>query len=236
MDRAGYLTHLRRDLAAFEACLGGDLAAPVAHCGDWTLYDLADHLGGQNLWVAAAVTERRGDFEAAPAPRDPAALAAWLSETGAVLLAALDADPGTPAWTIAPPPTVGFWQRRRCMETLIHRWDAEHAVGTGGFLDPALAGDGVAEVVDTMLPRQIRLGRTGPPPHTIRLAATDTRSSWLLSPGGPAGPGDPVATIQGPAADLLLLLWGRMDADDPAISWDGDREQGRAALNGALVP
>src|ERR1700729_4316861 len=116
MDRAGYLTHLRRDLAAFEACLGGDLAAPVAHCGDWTLYDLADHLGGQNLWVAAAVTERRGDSEAAPAPRDPAALAAWLSETRAVLLAPLDTEPDTPAWTIAPPATAGFWQRPRGLE------------------------------------------------------------------------------------------------------------------------
>jgi uncharacterized protein (TIGR03083 family) len=231
MDHAGYVAHLRRDLDAFGECLGGDLSAPVAHCGDWTLYDLADHLGGGNLWAAAAVTERRGDFEPDPAPRDPAALAAWLSETAAVLLAALDADPAAPAWTLAPPPTVGFWQRRRCMETLIHRWDAEHALGAGGFIAPALADDGVAEVVDTMLPRQIRLGRTGPLPHPVRLEATDTRSNWLLG-----GPGDPVATIRGTAADLLLLLWGRLDADDPAVGWHGDRERGRAALSGALVP
>ena len=234
MDSAGYLAHLRRDLDAFRGCLGGDLSAPVAACGDWTLYDLADHLGGGNLWAAAAVTERRGDFEASPAPRGRAALAAWLSETGAVLLGALDAGPDTPAWTLAPPPTVGFWQRRRCMETLIHRWDAEHALGTGGFIDPALADDGVAEVVDTMLPRQIRLGRTGPPPHPVRLEAADTRSSWLL--GGADGASDPVATAAGTAADLLLLLWGRLDAGDPAIAWHGDRERGRAALGGALVP
>jgi uncharacterized protein (TIGR03083 family) len=229
MDSAGYLAHLRRDLDAFGACLGGDLSAPVEHC-DWTLYDLADHLGGGNLWAAAAVTERRGDYEAAPAPRDPAALAAWLSHTGAVLLAALDADPAAPAWTIAPPPTVGFWQRRRCLETLIHRWDAEHAAGVAGPIDPALADDGVAEVVDTMLPRQIRLGRTGPLPHAVRLTATDTGSTWVL------GPGDPVAAVSGTAAGLLLLLWGRLAADDPAIGWDGDRERGQAALSGALVP
>jgi uncharacterized protein (TIGR03083 family) len=230
MDGAGYLAHLRRELDAFGACLGGDLSAPVQHCGDWTLYDLAGHLGGQNLWAAAAVTERRGDYEADPGPREPAALAAWLAETGAVLLAALDADPDTPAWTLAPPPTVGFWQRRRCMETLVHRWDAEHAIGADGPIDPALAGDGVAEVVDTMLPRQIRLGRTGPLAHAVRLAATDTGSAWLL------GRGDPVATISGTAAELLLLLWGRLDARDPAFGWDGDRERGRAALGGALVP
>jgi hypothetical protein len=56
MDSAGYLAHLRRELGVFEACLSGDLSAPVTHCGDWTLYDLADHLGGGNLRAAAAVT------------------------------------------------------------------------------------------------------------------------------------------------------------------------------------
>ena len=56
MDSASYLDHLRRDLGTFEACLAGDLSAPVRHCGNWTLYDLADHLGQGNLWAAAGVT------------------------------------------------------------------------------------------------------------------------------------------------------------------------------------
>lgn len=228
MDSAGYLVHLRREFGAFEACLAGDLSARVEHCGDWTLYDLADHLGRDNLWAAAAVTEQRGDYEAPAAPRDPAALAEWLSRTCGVLLAALDTDPSASAWTIAPPPTVGFWQRRRCLETLVHRWDAEHALGIGGLLDPALAGDGVAEVIDTMAPRQVRLGRTSAPAHAVRLNATDTRSQWTF------GPGDPVAAISGTAENLLLLLWGRLD--DPAITWDGDRVRARAALGGSLVP
>lgn len=77
MDSASYLSHLRRELGAFEACLAGDLSARVEHCGDWTLYDLADHLGGGNLWAATAVTEQRGDYEAPAAPRDRAALAGW---------------------------------------------------------------------------------------------------------------------------------------------------------------
>jgi uncharacterized protein (TIGR03083 family) len=225
-----YLALLDRELAAFEACLGGDLSAPVEHCGDWTLYDLADHLGRQNLWAAAAVTEQRGDYEPRPAPRDPAELAAWFNGTGSVLLAALDADPSATAWTIAPPPTVGFWQRRRCHETLVHRWDAEHALGVAGPLDPALADDGVAEVIDTMTPRQVRLGRTAAPAHAVGMHATDTGSLRTL------GPGDPVAIVSGTAADLLLLLWGRLAADDPAVSWDGDRELARSVLAGALVP
>jgi len=139
MDPADYLAHLRRELGAFAECLRGDLSAPVAHCGDWTLYDLADHLGRDNLWAALAVTQKRGDYEGPAAPRDPAALVTWFSATASVLLAALDTDPSASAWTIFPPPTAGFWQRRRCLETLVHRWDAEHALGINGQLDPALA-------------------------------------------------------------------------------------------------
>ena len=62
MDSAGYLGHLRGDLGAFEECLAGDLAAPVEPCGDWTLYDLADHLGQGNMWAAVAVTAKHGDY------------------------------------------------------------------------------------------------------------------------------------------------------------------------------
>jgi len=225
-----YLAQMGRELAAFEACLGGDLSAPVEHCGDWTLYDLASHLGGGNLWAAAAVTEQRGDYQAAPAPRDPPELAAWFNGAGRVLLAALDTDPSASAGAIAPPPPVGFWQRRRCQEALVHRWDAEHALGTAGPLDPALADDGIAEVIDVMAPRQVRLGRTAALAHAVGLHATDTGSRRTL------GPGDPVATASGTAADLLLLLWGRLDAGDPAITWDGDRGLAGSVLAGALVP
>ena len=93
-----------------------------------------------------------------------------------------------------------------------------------------LAGDGVAEVIDTMAPRQVRLGRTGAPPYAVRLTATDTRASWVL------GPGDPVAALQATAADLLLLLWGRLPADHRSISWHGDREKAQTVLGGSLVP
>lgn len=230
MDPASYLAHMRREFGAFEACLAADLSAPVEHCGGWTLYDLADHLGQGNMWAAVAVTEKRGDYEAPAAPRDRAALTSWFRDTCGVLLAALDTELSTSAWTIAPPPTAGFWQRRRALETLIHRWDAEHALGVPSQLDPALAADGVAEVIDTMAPRQVRLGRTAAPPHAIRLRAGDTGSSWIL------GPGEPVATIDATAASLLLLLWGRLSADDPAITWDGDRRNAQATLSGPLVP
>lgn len=228
MDSAVYLAHLRREFRAFEACLAGDLSARVTHCGHWTLYDLADHLGQGNMWAAVAVTDKHGGYDGPAAPRDRAALTSWFRGTCGTLLAAL--DPSSSAWTIAPPPTVRFWQRRRCLETLIHRWDAEHALGAAGPVDPALAADGVAEVVDTMVPRQVRLGRTAALPHAVRLRAGDTGSSWIL------GPGEPVATMDATAATLLLVLWGRLSAEDPAVTWNGDRHKALASLVGPLVP
>jgi uncharacterized protein (TIGR03083 family) len=222
-----YSRHLRAELDAFRDCLDGDLTARVEHCGEWTLYDLANHLGGGNLWAAAGVTEQRGDHQPAPAPRDPAALRTWFTGTADTLLAALDTDPATPAWTFHPPHTVGFWQRRRCMETLIHRWDAENALGTPGPIDAELASDGVSEVFDTMAPRQVALGRAQPPEQALHLTATDTGGSWTY------GPGTPVATLSGPVTRLLLLLWGRLP--DSEFTWDGDREAGQRILDGPLT-
>jgi len=218
-----HLDILRRELAAFQAHLSGDLTARVEHCGRWTVRDLAAHVGEGNLWAAAAVTERRGDYRPPPAPAD---VAAWFGDTARILTSVLEADPGTEAWTFAPPRTVGFWRRRRCLETLVHRWDAEHALGIPSTLDPALCGDGVAEVFEVFVPRQIRRGRCAEPAAAVRFTATDLDTSWVY------GPGDPVAELAGPAQDVMLALWDRQ----PWTRLSGDHETARRALPGPLVP
>ena len=38
------------------------------------------------------------------------------------------------------------------------------------------------------------------------------------------------------AATLLLVLWGRLPAQDPAVTWTGDRQKALASLAGPLVP
>jgi|SRR5829696_1867980 len=225
-----YLGLLRRELAAFAECLTGDLDTPVAHCGDWTLYDLVDHLGGGNLWAAAAVTQGHGDLDPPPGPRDPSELARWFDSTSQVLLAVLSADPHTPAWTFFPPHTVGFWRRRRTQETLMHRWDAEHALGKRPVLDPEPATDGIAEVVDTMAPRMVKRGVATAPEQAVRFATTDTGASLVF------GPGEPVATLTGTASELLLMLWGRRHAESAEIDWSGDRAAARTVLKGPLTP
>jgi uncharacterized protein (TIGR03083 family) len=220
-----HLALLRRELGAFQGLLGGDLTAPVAHCGDWTLRELTEHLGQGNLWAAVAVTEGRGDHRPAPAPAE---IGGWFADSCTELTAALSADPDASAWTFSPPHTVGFWRRRRCHETVVHRWDAEHALGRAAALDPELCGDGIAEVIEVFVPRMVKRGLAAPPEASVRLAATDLDASWVL------GPGSPTATLSGTAEELLLALWGRLP-----MPWDrvsGDADAARAALRGPLVP
>lgn len=230
MDSESLMQHLSDELDAFRACLDSDLSVPVEHCGGWTLRDLAEHLGSSNLWAAAAITEQHGKHEATSAPLDLGEFLRWFEETSEILLKALDTYPGASAWTFHPPHTVGFWQRRRALETLIHRWDAENALGSSRPLDPFLAGEGVAEVFDTLAPRQIARGRAQHPQHALRLHATDTGTSWTY------GPGTAVATLTATAEQLVLLLWGRMRSADAAFSWTGDQEAGLLILAGTLTP
>jgi uncharacterized protein (TIGR03083 family) len=219
-----HLSILRTELDTFRDCLSGDLAVPIEHCGDWDLHDLAEHLGRGNLWAATAVRERRGDYEAPLAPVD---IVAWFAETARVLTDTLALDPETEAWTFAPPRSVAFWRRRRCLETMVHRWDAQHALGIPSEMDAALCGDGIAEVIDIFVPRQVKRGRATPPEAAVRFTATDLGESWVL------GPGEPVAELSGTASELLLALWSRRPI--PWGSLTGDAGAARAALRGPLV-
>ncbi|MEU9399981.1 maleylpyruvate isomerase family mycothiol-dependent enzyme [Streptomyces sp. NPDC048242] len=226
-----YLVELRRELDAFGAALDGDVSAPVEHCGDWRLADLAAHMGAGNLWVVTAVREGHGrGYDEGAAPRDRAALKDWYAGTAEALVEALSVDPSTGAWTFSPPRTVGFWRRRRAQETLMHRWDAEHALGAATPMDPALAADGVAEVFDTMAPRMVAKGGAARPGQAVRITATDSGRHWAY------GPGEPVAEVSGTAEDLLLMLWGRTPRDTGSVTWAGDRTAGLEVLAGPLVP
>ena len=155
----------------------GDPAREVISCPGWTLRDLTDHLGGVHQWAAHAVVEGDPSLDPEPAPpADAAALAAWYRRYATTLVDVLAARPAeAPAWTLdRDDRTAGFWRRRQVHEVTMHLWDAEHALGRAQPIEPELAWDGVAEVVDILYPRQVRLGRTS--------ASDDRRPAHAIGP------------------------------------------------------
>lgn len=211
-----------------------DLSLPVAGCPGWDVHDLVTHLGGVHRWAARATRtppEGRVPASEPPSRLGPAALADWSAEGAAGLLEALAGDPDQPCWTLAEPRTVGFWRRRQAQETTVHRWDLQTAFGQPASLDPDVALDGVHEVLTVMLPRQVARGRTPATPGHVRLVA-DGHELVLATQQPSHGP--PLASLTGTAAEVLLVLWGRLD---PAtLHVDGDREALTALLDGAPTP
>src|SRR6266542_606977 len=185
-----YLLHLARESARFGEVLGGvppDAAVPS--CPDWTADDLLWHLGEVQWFWGTVVREKLTGSQAEELkPQRPADRAGLFSffdgvsrDLGDILA---EATPDTPAWTWSDEQTVGFIRRRQAHEALIHRVDAELAGGIRTPMDPALAADGIDEALRIMYGGVPEWGRFTPDSaKTLRLLATDTADSWLVTLG-----------------------------------------------------
>lgn len=223
-----HLAALTASTAAFGQLLAcSDLDRAVPSCPGWRVRDLAHHLGNVHAWAEAATRSDVPPAEPAGGPAGRDELVGWYDGRAAALLERLrTADPGEPCWHFgAKPRTVGWWVRRQAHETSVHLWDAQAALGHAPPLEPILAADGVAEVLDVFVPRQVRLGRIPPLAASVRLVATDADLHRSL------GDGEPVATLTGTASDLLLVLWGRVPVDRLEVTGDPS-----PVLSAGLVP
>ncbi|MFF1610935.1 maleylpyruvate isomerase family mycothiol-dependent enzyme [Amycolatopsis sp. NPDC058278] len=227
-----YLPVLAELTGAFaEALRTADPAAAVPDCAGWTVTDLATHLGNVHRWAATVV--RTGEVH----PQDFAVgaggdLASWYAESARLLLVELEAaEPGDPCWHFGGTgKTKAFWYRRQVHETAIHLAD----LGSDHVLDPAVAADGVDEVLGAMLPRVTRWHAVPRLPGPVTLRATDTGDVWTVHPGeppalGPAASGG--ASVEASARDLLLRLWKRTGPDPRATG-----EAAEALLAAPLTP
>lgn len=231
MDRSKRLYRLRREGHAFAVGLTDDtLDAPVPSCPGWTVRDLAQHLGRVWHWAAAATRMS----ERPPRPtltfaEDAEGLGDGLMTELALLLDALEGDADAPAWSFAPGHgTLRFWQRRQLVETALHRWDAARAAADEVEIDPDVALDGLDELAQVLVPLRIAEGRLAAGRSITAVA--DEGGAWIL------GKGESVAEVSGPASDLLLLGWGRLDADASGLTWSGDPAAGRQFVAGGLTP
>jgi uncharacterized protein (TIGR03083 family) len=242
-----YLAHLGRESARFaEAIATVPPAAPVPPCPEWTADDLLWHLGWVQWWWAAIVRDGlTGPDARLLVPERPPGrpgLLEFCQRASRDLRQALGTkSPDAPAWTWSDDHTVGFIRRKQAHEALIHRVDAEVTAGSRTPMDPRLSADGVDEVLRVMYSGVPDWGSfAADESKTLRLRATDTGDSWLITLGrftgtDPEGtsydepdfsvadgdPGAPAsALIGGTAADLDCWLWHRPPAG--AIDQSGD--------------
>ncbi|HWI43063.1 MAG TPA: maleylpyruvate isomerase N-terminal domain-containing protein [Nocardioides sp.] len=195
----------------------GDLAAPVPACPDWTLADLGEHLRSVHAWATHAVVEGNPDGAPPPVagPGREALVAGYREAAGSLVAVLRRTPPDAPAWTFGPAPVSAFWRRRQVHEVTMHVYDALASQGRAEewSIAPELAWDGVDEVVSLFYPRQVERGRTEELAGTVRLVATDVDGGVL-----DLGSGEPVVELGAPARELLLTLWKRMPAGDPAAA------------------
>ena len=256
-----FLDHLARESARFaEAIAVAPPGTPVPSCPGWDADDLLWHLGEVQWFWGTVVRERvtGGEAEARkpPRPGDRAGLAAFYDRASHGLAGILAATPpDTPAWTWSEDQTVGFIRRRQAHEALIHRVDAELTAGRRTPMDPGLSADGVDEALRVMYGGAPPWGSFTPTgAGTLRLRASDTGGTWLITTGRFTGtdpgdgtsydepdvraartdPGDPAgAEVVGTAADLDCWLWHRPEY--MPVTTSGDPEV-LARFQSAIAP
>ncbi len=227
LDELAASTGRFRDVLAAAEEDDGALDSPVAACPEWDLRALGVHLGQTHLWAAGIVQ----GADPRQRPRDEPAgqsLSRWYASAAEALRKALaEAGPEAPCWTLVRHQgTALFWQRRQVHETMVHLWDAHHAVGQTAALDPALAFDGVAEVAEVMYPRMLRAKRVEPLPKRLVLTATDVDADPVT-----IGEAEQAVAVTAPAEQLLLVVWQRI----PWRQQMGPAEA-ESLLSRALVP
>ncbi len=225
-----------------EALTGADLAAQVPSCPDWTLHELAQHVGRVHRMVTGIVTRRATtppDFDTleVAAPEEGDGLCAWFREGAGELVAAISsADPHTPVWSWADDQSVGFWARRMAHETAVHRADAELALGREFALEPDLAADAISELLSLLsLPQSVRfrpeLAELRGEGQILHLHSTDPglgeAGEWIVrrTPSGPVwehGHAKGDVAVRGAVVDLLLLLLRRVPRDASPVTVLGD--------------
>ncbi len=216
-----WATELEREGTALGDAAAMDLTASVPAAPGWDTTELLRHVG--LLHVRSSVIVRTGTMERPtrrngmlPEPPEDGVLEWYRANLAALVvdIRAID-DPDRPVYSFAPAhQRAGFWPRRMTQETTIHRVDAEQAVGAPiAPIAPALAADGIDEVFTVFVPT-FGAGRSTGDGRMVHLHATDADSEWLIrfapsdvvaEPGHAKGD----AAVRGPAAELLLWLWGR---------------------------
>ena len=238
-----YLDALRNDgqLLA-DTAAAGSLQTDVPPCPGWTVRDAVEHTAAvYQHKISCMRLGRRPESHEWPHAADPdEEPVAWFRRSlGEVLGELTERGPQAPSYTWWPADqTVGFWYRRMAQETAVHRVDVQSAFDQVSPVDPALAVDGIDEVLKRFLggdwsdlPEEEWAGidpqagagravavRTGD--NCWRVRMEPDRIDIDIDIDTSTEPAD--ATVSGEPSELLLWLWRRRP--DTAVTLEGDNE------------
>jgi uncharacterized protein (TIGR03083 family) len=213
---------------------GADLTRQVPTCPDWTLRQLATHVGRAHRWAAQIAATRSAEmipFRQVPdgrIPDDPAQHAPWLRAGAARVIEAVRDAGSDPVWAFDRLRPASFWGRRMAHETAVHRADAEIAAGREPRFAPDIAADGIDEWLASLSGRIVEDQHRGALPDgaVLHVHATDDglgeAGEWLVRREGSElmvehGHGKGDVALRGPAAQLLLVLLRRVPADHTQV-------------------
>jgi uncharacterized protein (TIGR03083 family) len=213
-----------------------DLTATVPSCPEWTVTDLARHVGAVYLHKVECMRLGTHPDDWPPpglAEEEPLGLLDRAYPALAAEFATRTPESHAFTW-YDPDQTVGFWIRRMAQETVIHRVDGELGAGVDLAPIPAdLAHDGIDEFLVAFLaygasawPDEYSTVLADADDRAVRLSTPD--ASWLVRPtlaGIEVARGDAdnaAATVHGQPSDLLLWVWNR--AGDDAVTVTGDAD------------
>jgi uncharacterized protein (TIGR03083 family) len=222
VEHAERIEAVARELEALTAAVAaGPMSAQVPTCPEWTMADLATHVGQFcGFWTHILCEGGGRDKPPFPEPPESSELRDWLAAVGHHLLEQLRTTPAeTRVWTWYPSDqSAGFVARRCAHELAVHRYDAQSARGTRSPIDRALAVDGIDEIFEALVTARARSGLAQG--QTIHLHGTDDdvdnvrRAEWsvTLHPdrievAHTHAKGD--LALRGATSDLELVLYGR---------------------------
>ena len=231
MDTDRYLSHLAADGPRLAAVAERNLDAPVPGCPGWTVRDLVLHVADVYRHKVAVLRDGKPPEQGSVEHGDIDAVA-YLRESFEAIVAELQAHaPDEPAWIWADPATgnTRWWVRRMAQETVVHRLDAEQAVGDVTPIDPELAVDGVDELLAVFLPavqanwpEELEAVLHDGGGQVVEVRTGGRRWSFAMHPGRLefSPDGAPAVTVDGEPEAVLLWLWGRTGPQNVTLTGD----------------
>ncbi|MDQ3629225.1 MAG: maleylpyruvate isomerase family mycothiol-dependent enzyme [Actinomycetota bacterium] len=228
LDFCEYVRLVTADAARLREVASMGLEAAVPSCPGWSVGDVVHHTAEVYLHKVACTQLQRSPDPWPPPTHAGRAPMDLFDEARAELLAMFAAHgPEDPSHTWWPPEqTVGFWMRRMALETAVHRVDAELAHDVVTPVDPALALDGIDELLVAMLAGDdwAEHGTAEPVDAAVRISAAGRSWTVTLDAGRvdvvEAATADVAVEVAGEPDAVFVWLWGRGDHERLVLAGD----------------